>query len=435
MILLFNEKTVVILSFFVVYLIHKTIKMRVFKLRTLLICTVLFNISCGKAQERHLMIKKETKQIEESIIIGKKIKVNSKILNQEKEIYLSLPHKYEEHIQCYPVVFVLEAEFLFEPTKAISSFLAARSKMPEAIIVGIPNDFHEQRHELGFKKWKGKPEEYLNFFRKELIPFIESNYRADSHRTIIAMSPTNGFLFEAFFNQPDVFNAYIALTMHWDWNPENNEVTMVDHIIKIISNHSYPKSSIYIGTADDDMVYSGEEYLTSRKKLDEFQKSKSQVKYKVELLENEEHYSMALVGLRNAFKFMYPNEEWKFQRLQKMKDPVKQIKDYYDSLSKKYGFDIYPLEDTHGKYGIVSQAENMIKWKMWDNEKIIAFIKLGLQYYPNSANLHMKLAKVYRKAGYKKESIETVERTIQLVSKYHPSKLKEYQNELSKLKE
>lgn len=410
--------------------------MKILKHKIVLICIVLINISCVRSQEAQSIVIKEVERIhsEEVFAIGKRIKIHSKILNQEKEIYISLPYKYDEHIQCYPVIFVLEGEFLFEPTKAISSFLAARSKMPEAIIVGLPNDYHDQRHELGFKKWNGKPEVYLDFFRKELIPHIEKEYRADTHRTIIGMSPTNGFLFEAFFNQPDIFKAYIALTMHWDWNPEDNDVTMVDSMIKTITSPTYPEASIYIGTADDDMVYSGKEYLASSTKLKKLPKSKTKVKYKVELLEEEEHYSMALVGLRNAFKFMYPNDEWKFQRLQKMKDPIIEMKNYYDNLTTKYGFDVYPLEDTHGKYGLVAQAQNMIRWKKRSDKQIIEFVKFGLQYCPNSANLHLLLAEMYHKIGNIDLSKQAAKKTIALVTKFNPKELKTYQQKVAKLK-
>lgn len=410
--------------------------MKALRIKALLLFTTLFYISCGRAQNHQPIAINKVKSIhsEEVLAIGKRIKIHSKILNQEKEIYVSLPYKYEEHIQCYPVIFVLEGEFLFEPTKAISSLLAARSKMPEAIIVGIPNDYHDQRHELGFKKWNGKPEVYLDFFRKELIPHIEKEYRADTHRTIIGMSPTNGFLFEAFFKQPDIFKAYIALTMHWDWNPENNDVTMVDSMIKTITNPTYPKASIYIGTADDDMFYSGKEYLASSNKLKELPKSSLKVKYKVELLEEEEHYSMALVGLRNAFKFMYPNDEWKFQRLQKMKDPIKEMKSYYDNLTAKYGFDVYPLEDTHGKYGLVAQAQNMMRWKKASDEQIIEFVKFGLEYCPNSANLHLILAEMYHKTGKIDLSKQAAKKTIALVTKFNPMELKAYHKKIAKLK-
>ena len=243
--------------------------------------------------------------------------------------------------------------------------MAARSKMPQAIIVGIPNDYFNERHEMTFEKWGGKPKLYLDFFKKELIPYIEENYRVNSHRTLIGMSPTNGLLFEAFLNQPDIFKGYIALTMHWDWNPENNKVTMVNKIIETITNPAYPKSTIYFGTADDDMRFNGKSYEEASKKLNQLSKASTNVTFKVEKLPEDEHYLMALSGLRNGFKLMYPHKEWKFIRLSDFNNPIQEMKTHYDKLSTKYGFDIYPLEDSHGHYSLVGWAYNYARWKTY----------------------------------------------------------------------
>ena len=403
-------------------------------IKSLLLITALFNFSCSKAQQQESPIsKKQEIMITNPITIGSKFKMQSKVLDQEKEIYISLPHKYNEHVQSYPVVFVLEAELLFESTKAITSFMAARSKMPQAIIIGIPNDSYEKRSEMGFKKWGGKPAIYLDFFRKELIPYIEKNYRANSHRIIIGISPTNGLLFEAFLNQPDIFKGYIALTMHWDWNPENTPVTMVDRFIETITNSSYPKATIYIGTADEDMRYSGNSYKEAIAKLNAL--SITNVKYKVDVLPEEEHYLMSLSGIRNGFKLMYPNKEWKFQRLSDLKNPVKNVKEYYERLSSKYEFDIYPLEDSHGHYALVGQAHNLARWKdKYTNQHLINFLKLSIQYYPNSANLHLKLAEAFKIEGNKELSIKTAQKAIKLTSMYHPEELEYYKNKFERLK-
>lgn len=141
------------------------------------------------------------------IIIGENISLRSEILDEERELFISLPSNYEQNIHSYPIIIVLDAEYLFEITNAIVKIKASRNEMPESIVVGIPNNTgkrYDMAMQLNYpdgrtffgdadgKKIKG----YLSFFRKELIPFLEKNYRVNHHKTIIGMSPSIGSILE-----------------------------------------------------------------------------------------------------------------------------------------------------------------------------------------------------------------------------------------------
>lgn len=79
-------------------------------------------------------------QKNESITSGDKYSLKSLVLNENREIYISLPESYKHSSHHYPVIYVMDGEFLFDLTRSMVEIRAARNYMPESIIVGIPNN-------------------------------------------------------------------------------------------------------------------------------------------------------------------------------------------------------------------------------------------------------------------------------------------------------
>jgi predicted alpha/beta superfamily hydrolase len=56
----------------------------------------------------------------------------------------------------------------------------------------------------------GQADKLQNFFRNTLFPRIESQYRANQHRTVTGCSTSSGFVFYTMLSQPDLFEGYIG---------------------------------------------------------------------------------------------------------------------------------------------------------------------------------------------------------------------------------
>ncbi|WP_196137899.1 alpha/beta hydrolase-fold protein [Aliikangiella sp. G2MR2-5] len=360
------------------------------------------------------------------IVIGSKFNITSKILGEDKEIYVSLPHKYDERVHDYPVIYVLEAEYLFDSVRSIAKLMATRSHMPQSIIVGIANGSYSKRFDMDLPTHGGKPEKHLQFLKNELIPHIEKNYRANSHRTIVGLSPTNGLIFEAFWAEPELFKGYIALSAHLEWDPVKN-VKLIDKFIDTITKPDYPKTTIYMGRAGLDLQEDPSYQKYYKEAADKLSKKPvTNVTYKIEILKDEEHYAMALPGIKNGFELIYPREKWTDFNFSWKDEPVEKIKRHYEGLSKLYGFDVYPIEDGHN-YGshLSGLAHNSSRFGK--NKQAIEVLKLGIGYYPNSANLYMKLAEAYKKEGQQKLAKQANDKAVMLAEKYHPEDMKAFE--------
>ncbi|WKD51266.1 hypothetical protein [Microbulbifer spongiae] len=55
----------------------------------------------------------------DKIIIGESARLHSDILGEERTVYISLPSNYHRNIHSYPVIIVMDAEYLFEAANAI----------------------------------------------------------------------------------------------------------------------------------------------------------------------------------------------------------------------------------------------------------------------------------------------------------------------------
>ena len=359
---------------------------------------ILFSIHFSCKEEVATL--KENDVLTDAITIGKSVRIFSEALNENRALMISLPQNYERNIHRYPIIFVLDAEYLFELTHSIVRLKVSRNEMPESIIVGIPNTDDgrydmamELKYEDGrtfFGDAKGeKINAYLDFIRHELIPYLNSEYRVNAHHTIIGMSPTLGPVFEAFWNQPDLFRGYIALA------PElavttNTGKTVKERLLKTAQNDFQEKSSMYIGKASDDLKRRPKEEDLAYKMLNDALKESAgnNINFKIEVLDNENHYGMAIKGIEHGLETIYPNDLWTipYNDFRKSEDPAKAIQQYYDQLSKAYGFQIIPQEDA---FYFVQTLSGTIRrlHRQGETKKALNVVKLGLDYYPNSEKL------------------------------------------------
>ena len=118
-------------------------------------------------------------------------------LNRKRKVRLYLPPNYKVSKQSYPVVYMHDAQNLFDKKTSFSGEWEVdetlnklfRDKNLQLIIVGIDNGGKKRLDE--YSPWKnskyggGEGDKYLEFITKTLKPYIDTNYRTlkDSKNT------------------------------------------------------------------------------------------------------------------------------------------------------------------------------------------------------------------------------------------------------------
>lgn len=155
--------------------------------------------------------------------------LHSEIVRQDYRLLVSLPGGYAESQESYPVLFVLDAQWDFPLVYALYGQQYYDGFVPALIIVGVTwggerpdpdalrlRDFTPT--EGGGEGDSGGAAKFLAFFEKELIPYVEREFRASPHRTLAGSSLGGLFTLYALFNRPDLFDNYIASSPATPWD-------------------------------------------------------------------------------------------------------------------------------------------------------------------------------------------------------------------------
>ena len=138
------------------------------------------------------------------------------------DIYVQLPTGYAQSQKKYPVLYVLDGQWDFKLLDSIYGGLLYDGFIPEMIIVGITysgaNPDYNALRAMDYTPasdatipGSGGAPKFLAFFKNELIPFIETNYRADASQRVLMGSSFGGtFTLYALFSEPGLFHGYVA---------------------------------------------------------------------------------------------------------------------------------------------------------------------------------------------------------------------------------
>ncbi len=307
--------------------------------------SLLLVFASGKAQEK--------------LTIGEKQTIFSKVLNENREIWIHLPKTYNDttiNPAKYPVIYLLDGEINFEYYTGLTDFIARApyADIPECIVVGIKNT--ERTRDLTPTKSEkkspvnpaltlfadsGGSENFLKFMQEELKPFINKNYRTQDYCVLVGHSFGGLFAINTLLLHPDYFNAYVANdpSLWWD-----NKVTLTRTKEYLKKNKKFPaKKSLYVSQADNeeqqknwnsDMTQTIEEFK-------EIIEKNGSLNYKHRFFEGETHGTVSYPGNCEALKFIFKGFRTDIKQL--AKNP-KLLEEEYKKFSEKMGAEFIPSE-------------------------------------------------------------------------------------------
>ena len=146
------------------------------------------------------------------------------------KLYIALPHGYAAGSGRYPVVYLLDADYSFLIARNIADHLAERRHLRELILVGIaydgPAQYRKNRtrdytptfsptggYGPEMQKFSGGGPQFRAFLEKELIPFVDRNYRTIRGDRCLA-GHSYGGLFASWnlLSEPRLFQRFIIVS-------------------------------------------------------------------------------------------------------------------------------------------------------------------------------------------------------------------------------
>ena len=155
---------------------------------------------------------------------------SSNVPGQEYALQIALPRGYPDTARTFPVVYVLDGQWDFALVQALYGQQFYDGFVPDVIVVGItwggtnPNvdslrarDFTPTHNDQ--LPQSGGASRFLAFMKRELIPFIETRFRASKNNRVLMGSSFGGlFTLQALFHETELFNRYIAASPALGWN-------------------------------------------------------------------------------------------------------------------------------------------------------------------------------------------------------------------------
>lgn len=186
--------------------------------------------------------------------------VQSKFIGQKYSINIFFPKDYDRESRRYPTVYVLDAEYNFGCVAYIARRLIKNEDIPKVLLVGIAydteyDDFYAKRFRDSTPESRihgrnsGGVEPFTQFIEKELVPFIDQNYRTiPEKRTIVGHSITGFYCAYVLFRHPGLFNRYIIVSPSlWFSNG-----IIFEYEEDFFSNQKDMDVSVYLAVGEDE---------------------------------------------------------------------------------------------------------------------------------------------------------------------------------------
>ena len=353
-----------------------------------------------------------------NIVLGKRISIESKILNETRDAYIYLPEGYELSNEKYPVLYVLDGRTNFTISAAISNFLARNQQIPQTIVVGISNVARNRDFTPAISKQinnSGGADNFIEFLEQEFIKYIDTEYKTQDYKILFGHSLCGMFSVYTLFTNPDLFNAYIAASPYLMY--EDNFV--IDKAKEMLNTQTIFTNQLYMSIGNEPTYYNSLDKITSL-----LTTSNSDINWTLQKYEDENHGSIPVRTVADGLGFIF--SDWQLTNDIAIKG-VDAIKKHFKNRVKKYGFTTSINEATLNAIGYqLLQAD--------DITKAIDVFKYNIELYPNSANVYDSLGDAYDTQGSKKKAINSYKKAVSIGEKINDPNLPAFRNNLERLK-
>ena len=339
----------------------------------------------------------------------KAILLHSKVMSEERTLWIHLPANYTSTSNSYPVLYVLDAGNHFNYASEAVGFLAGydRNRMPEMNVIGIVNvDRGRDFTPVYLKNAKGALDSskttsnagagrFLRYIADEVIPYVDTHYRVQPYRVLTGHSLGGLFALYAKEQMPNLFPAMILTSPAI--NGINDRMLSNIHSFIKVSHPNNGKLFIAIGNENTQKVDS----LTSGLK----QFSPTWLNWAYKKYDDENHFSAPYKSLFDGLKFIY--KDWFIDYYGNTRISYQEILRHFKILSDEFGYNITATEDFVNNCGYNQLNAGHI-------ENAIGLFVENAKAHPNSYNAYDSLGEAYMKSGNTSLAIFNYKKSIKL---------------------
>ena len=281
------------------------------------------------------------------IVIGTTHILDSNILNEEREYWVSLPESYNNEgssYKRYPVLIVLDGNAHFKSITGMVNYMSSGNngnrRIPEMIVVAIQNvnrrrDFTPDKTITKRANDSGGGDKFLSFLEDELIPELDQKYRTNQYRILFGHSLGGLLATHAYMKEKTLFNSFIAVDPSFGtWDAET-----MDKKLDAVTEQSFERF-MYLATANwgKRNIRNRDRHIRLYEALNS--KCKGEFPAKLEYFENENHGSVPIIAFHNGISAIFEGYGISYRDV----ESKEQLTQHFQSFSQRLSWDFSPPE-------------------------------------------------------------------------------------------
>ncbi|PWB20569.1 alpha/beta hydrolase-fold protein [Flavobacterium sp. HTF] len=326
------------------------------------------------------------------------ISIYSKLISEERTIWIHTPPEYASSNDTYPVLYLLDGGSHFKYVSEMVDFLSdfERNFISKMIIVAIPNTNRGRDFTPTFDLKENGADKFLSFIKDELVPYMDKNYRTQPYRILEAHSLGGLFGIYANATEPNLFQASIIISPAL--TGDKNKLKVIANFTSYLKENNHLVSKIFLSLGNEDTK--GADLLNQQLKT--FAPKSFQWIYKK--YNDENHFSVPYKSMYDGLRLIYSN--WHTEVfLNPNRILYKDLENHFKKISKEFGYTINPTEDFLNQCGY-----QQLRFKHM--EEALEFFKQNIRRHPNSFNAYDSIGEAYMINGQKSLAIENYEKSI-----------------------
>ncbi|WP_165614895.1 alpha/beta hydrolase [Flagellimonas flava] len=298
----------------------------------------------------------------------------SKYLKERRNIQVQLPKDYAVSDRAYPVLIVLDGEYVFDYARGAASFLSnAFGFFPQLIVVGIPNTDRNRDLFVDLKP-DGPYLKFISFLEHEVLSFIKNRYRSNGFEILYGWSSGAGIVNYIAVKNPKLFNAYILAGA--GIGPKTEAFIKTE-----LKPESYTQAFLFASAEGSTPRAEG---LKKHRALLQALNPKG-LDWEFKVYENQSHVAAMSKGLYDGLEFVFKSYHIPESITT---EGAEKVINYYRDLKRFYG---YQVEIPEGALNEISSA--------LQPKQAIRLLDYGLKIYPKSSLIMAAKAGRYLELG------------------------------------
>ncbi|WP_397363929.1 alpha/beta hydrolase [Olleya sp. R77988] len=325
--------------------------------------------------------------------------LNSEKLGETRQIKIQLPRNYDTSDKKYPVIYVFDADYLFEPVAGNVDYYAYWEDIPEAIVIGV-NQYEKREDDCYYSEQNSLPIEsgaaFFEFISMELVPFINKTFRTENFKVAVGHGKTANFINYYLLKGIPLFQSYIVLSP--DLAPD-----MASYLTEVFPKLQQ-KTFYYLATTTNDAGKIQEKTEALSKSLKAI--DNKNVLKTFDTFEGPSHYSLPAHAIPKALESIFlvfqpiSKKEYKETILNLTGNPVEYLTEKYQMIDQLFGIK-KPILINDFK-AIEAAIKKNKKWEYFED-----LGKLARKEYPDTLLGNYYLGRFFEETGEPKKAMKT----------------------------